>query len=285
MDHTNLQRGTRNVRLVIVLVFLIPILLSLLPNLITEIFTKFDFFNNFEVLDSPIWWAFWGSYIGGIATLLAVNLTIQQTSDHFNQNEKSQVKPLLIFSERRYMGTTISFLGYEETEPEPHWVPMDLAELNEIDTGNILISFKKDIRVDFRDLTEEEKSIIVHRGLIQKKKDNTTCTTAKYRTALMVFDLINVGKGPAINCYVFLKQIQPEEMVYDLAQFNLLENDKKTLRFLLIKEENECKQFSKKFVLSLQYHDIYGNEFVQDNKLDVQCSDLEKPLIKFDVFI
>ncbi|MEK3977402.1 hypothetical protein MKZ20_21440 [Psychrobacillus sp. FSL K6-2684] len=94
--------------------WIIPILtLILFFPVCLNIFFIYGDLNTGKDLRNVEWLAFWGSYLGGAATLIAVCLTLSQNMKFFKQNEKIfiQNQKSLIFQEER---SRIALMPYIE---------------------------------------------------------------------------------------------------------------------------------------------------------------------------
>jgi len=177
---------------------------------------RWNFNINAWGLSNTDWFAFWGTYIGGITTVIAVWLTVRQIERHFKQTSKEQqrqnksqknelekqrrldVLPLILLQPIAisHHGSIIFSPGKTEDVQE-RYIPLDELQpsYNEFDISELTIRFSPRPSIQLGGMTDEEIARVKSKGWEnEKQSDTTSYLTCLTLTHLYPYWLINIGK-------------------------------------------------------------------------------------------
>jgi hypothetical protein len=235
-------------------------------------------------LGNTEWFAFWGTYFGGITTVIAVWWTVTQTERHYDQTSKEQkrqnelitteqekqrrsdVLPLILLQPRVTIQSSELAILLGETEEKakekriyvdqlkPYYEEYDISELT------ILFGEKFEIRVG--NLSDEEMRMVKNKG-----HEDVTNGPVKYLvipniTYLHPFWLINIGKETAINLRIGL-YADDNELAHFKNVFSLMPKTQVKLNFLVNIKEKDLQPICGKYNLQIWYNDLYSNLYTQ----------------------
>ena len=225
--------------------FIVPLFLSFLPYILNQINRIFGL-ENIQTLEAPIWWAFWGSYLGGVATLMAVWWTISQSEEHFRkqsaetflikeEDRRLSVKPLLIYQSMNIRTKRNPFSAANLDEEEITLIDEIEEEFIAEDVSQIVVKFADNVTIEKRGLFQQEKQLIINNGEVRTESSNGMSVVSKqFATSIIQKRLINAGVGAAIDGIITVETVVPslERIPYFL--FSLLPNQEIKITFLLL---------------------------------------------------
>lgn len=91
---------------VVAILFLIPFVLVVgfyIANWVAINWPKIDINNNLNLTNNT-WLSFWGSYIGGMATLIALTITIKFEINRIKESRRLDILPCFIYSIEKAIG-------------------------------------------------------------------------------------------------------------------------------------------------------------------------------------
>lgn len=237
-------------------------------------------------LGNTEWFAFWGTYFGGIATVVAVWWTVKQTERHYEQTSKEQkrqnesirteqekqrkldVLPLILLQPRVMVQSSdlAVLLGETEEKPEEKRIYVDQLKpfYEEFDISEITVLFGLQHELRSGGLSDDEIRMVKNKG-----HENVTSGSVKYLTKpnttfLRPFWLINTGKETAINLVISLVSSDDQEYSHLSTIFSLMPKAHIKLNFLVnVKVEDE-KKITGDYKLLIKYSDIYANHYKQE---------------------
>ncbi|MEI8132787.1 MAG: hypothetical protein WCG34_10155, partial [Leptolinea sp.] len=142
---------------------------------------------NASGLGNTEWLAFWGTYFGGIATMLSIWWTVSQTERHFKQTSDEQkrqnktfeneqerkrkldVLPLILLQPRITLQTSnaaILFRKTEDSNNKKKLIPLDQLKpvYEEFDMSEITVLLAPEPEIRIGGLTEEEMCRVEKNG-------------------------------------------------------------------------------------------------------------------------
>jgi hypothetical protein len=235
-------------------------------------------------LGNSEWLNFWGSYFGGITTVIAVWWTVSQTERHYiqtNQEQKDQrrldVLPLILLQPRNTRQTSQATLLMGNLQEKKEEGQINVDELKpifeEFDITEITVLFGSQFEVRPGDLSDEEMRMVKNKGHEDYKIGNVKYLMVPNTTFLRPFWFINVGRGRAINLIVILESSTGHELSRLKTVFSMKPNDQIKLNFLVnVKDKDKEKVFGE-FKLLINYRDIFLNQYNQafPISIDTQC--------------
>ena len=231
-------------------------------------------------LSNSDWFSFWGSFSGGITTLVAVLWTLYQTNKNHldllseqNRQRKLDVLPVLSLQPIRTVtsGFLASAFGNLAKEEEPKRVYIDEIEpeYREYDISEVFCILKSQ-GIVFRDfLKEDEKVKIKNIGQknIVNEETGVTFITCPDTVFLRPFWLNSVGTQTALN--IRLEVQKEDDLIRYGHVFSLAPQDKIKLGFLIDLPNTEVPKKVGQYKLIMRYSDIYSNEYRQEHDFNL----------------
>lgn len=247
-------------------------------------------------LGNSEWLTFWGSYFGGIATVIAVWWTVTQTEKHYQQTSDEQKKqnaqiildkerqrrldvlPIILLQPRIINKTSpLTVLLAEETEADkPTLIPLDKIKPNfeELDISEISCLFGKNLEIRKGGLNPEELQAIKNGGFEKKQEGKSTYLIKPLISELFPFWLINGGREAAVNIQFFVISQKSDKLHYlRNGVLSLLPREKIKLNFIIFIETQEIENISTNYIFQIKYADIYSNQYEQEFPLTIKPSD------------
>lgn len=275
----------KKITIVIVILMVIPLVINGLLWLSNCLFSLLNLNISARGLGNIDWLNFWGNYISGITTVLAVWLTIRQTERHYKQTSDEQkrqndtlkmeqerqrkldVLPLILLQPRQTKGPNPleAFIGASIRTEENQQI--SLNEINtsveEFDLAEITVLFAPDFQIRPGGLLQEELRMVESSGNIIERNGNMASLSPSNITIFRPFWLINVGKETAINLEIILKSSDDHEITRLHDALSLLPRDKVKVNFLVNVAERERERILTDYKWLIRYNDIYTNSYEQ----------------------
>ena len=248
------------------LIIIVPILISISLKWIDQIVTSRGWTYNLLSFDNQTWWAFWGSYVGGIATLAAVWWTVSHTERHFRktidfdlakyeedihrrkEEQRLRVLPVLILQPLKWPGSELVTQSLDKSGKKENIVNSSNSDLSPM---TINLGREPNFRVG--DLNNNEIDLPPSMGLIMK--------------------IINGGVSTAINVIfkitspLFQKEIKAPYII------SLSPKERITVNMLIDTKESESAFIIGDYALEIRYSDIYQNRYEQIYKMNISIVD------------
>jgi hypothetical protein len=233
---------------------LIAILITFTPVALNLFFLYGDV-DTGEELGNVEWLAFWGSYLGGTATLIAVYLTLNQNMQVIKQNEQIiiQNQHNLIFQEERSRVTLMPYIDVRVfVDKEFH--------MKTLQPPNGFIILSQGNSVIYKSVLSKNYQKIIERGMIEETESDGVITSSLSPINFIL--LVMTQKAPSIarniKLSVHKKGKLREKSIYLTPDFVMASGEIITLPILFDKswpEGDYC------FILSLK--DIEGRQYEQ----------------------
>lgn len=262
-----------------VIIVVIPIFVSYGIKISNYIFYISGIDLSASGLSNSDWFAFWGSFSGGITTLAAVLWTLYQTNknhlDLLKEQEKQRKLDVLPVLSLQPIRTATNFfalsLGNLAKEEKPKQVYIDKVqpEYSEYDVSEIFCILNSD-GILFRDFLKEEETIRIKnagRKNIVNKETGMTFLTIPDTVFLSPFWLSSVGNRVALN--IMLEIQAPDGSMRCGHVLSLAPQDKVKLGFLIDLPNTEVPSRVGRYNLILRYSDIYSNKYRQDHEFNL----------------
>ena len=227
-------------------------------------------------LGNKEWLGFWASFlggaIGGVATLMAITLTLKQNLDNHNQLIKKQDD---IYHKNINLGfekTRLELIPFLNVKVISH--SKDICNSGELynayDYPSGYIHFHSNKATYSYDIEEKLKLEILEsndriENLKMKLGEGIRNKPIKFDRAI---EIENIGNGAAVEIeYVFLsaENEKKDEILTNISRFHLNKNDTQAIRFIF--SENNL---GKDYIMLAKYKDItLMNEYIQDINLRV----------------
>ncbi|MEA5077116.1 MAG: hypothetical protein VB013_00975 [Anaerolineaceae bacterium] len=278
-----------NIKVIIVLFILLVFIPIIIVNGGMQLFNLIYKITGWNIsaygLQNSEWFTFWGTYFGGIATVIAVWLTVRQTQKHYEQTsdeQKRQNKVAIIEQEKQRRLDVLPVLllqpllvkrdddldlalGILEPPLEPKQVFVDelkpsyeICSLSEI---TLTIGQKNIFRAS--ELSEEERRRIRNKGEEDTFDGRTTNRSNPYVILFRPYWIINAGKETAINIILSLRQ--QNNLVSNLSTvISLMPREKLTFNLLVNVARKNLSQSIGEYLLRIEYYDIFENHYRQD---------------------
>lgn len=261
-------------------------------------------------LANPDWFAFLGSFFGGVATVLAVWWTVSQTNMHYEQTSNEQkrqsdyldqererqrkldVLPLILLQPRVTLqsGGLALLIGEVENSEDQKAKLTPCDELKpiyeEFDVSEVTIVFSPDPNIRIGGITDEElkrvkNNIFGINKRLEKEDAGHRVTTfvlipAPTITFIRPFLFVNAGKEAAINILISIATLENQTVTYLHHVFSLMSKEKIKLNFLVDIHTENKESVTRSYKLIIAYNDIYANRYYQEFPIEFHISD-EKP--------
>ena len=272
---------------------IVPLLLTFLPFILNQI-NRIPGLENIQTLEAPIWWAFWGSYLGGVATLMAVWWTISQSEEHFRkqsaetflikeEDRRLSVKPLLIYQSMNIRTKRNPFSVANLDEEELMLIDEIEEEFIAEDVSEIVVKFAENVTIEKRGLSQQEKQLIINNGEVRTESSNGMAVVSKrYATSILQERLINAGAGAAIDGIVTVETAVPSFERIPYFIFSLLPNQEIKITFLLLIPTKLVKYLFDEYKIEISYKDIYDNKYRQTSKMVFKTENQEFKSMSFE---
>lgn len=258
----------KNIKLAVIVSLIIIIFVFIIPIGINVLF-KFDL--NIWWLESE-WLAgdalvFYGSIISTIIGIVGVYITINIAQKNYRDDIVNQALPFF----------AINFLTRK-------YIPLDYFNLDDIDEENV-INENKDDNIEYRlrkinfilsdreirittELTPEQVDLIKHNGEAKKHVNPGQIIITKTNLFSQAIELENVGKGTAINVRIGINKFETEDKDKNLLMpVNLKPNE---FFYINVFSEDFSDNISGKYILEINYSDIYNNEYIQEYPFEIK---------------
>lgn len=286
----------RKYKLIIILVTVVVI-----PIIINLFILFFNYLSNVTGLNlnafglgNVEWFGFLGAYLGGIATLIAVYVTVNKTEEQYIQtsheqkrqnkdsfderenNRRLSVLPLLILQpiQHKLIPNIFNIDNSTESDSEkgrsfvdqitPNFQEYDILEIS------LIFSFKKPF-FRLQGPSEEEWNRVKNKGdeSIFDKSSGRSYIVPKYITYLNSCWLINAGKEVAINITMDLINYQTSEEISLNNTFSLMAKDRRKIYFLVDVMKENYPSICGDYLLNIEYYDIYTNHYRQEYPIHI----------------
>jgi hypothetical protein len=263
------------------LLIIIPIILNFLLLLFNWLFHKFNFNFSAFGLGNSEWLAFWGSYLGGIATLFAVFLTVKQAENHYLQMKIEQEKqrrldvlPLILLQPRLTRQTSPLTTALGDIEKKSNGERLYVDELKpffeEYDISEITVLFGSQFEVRSFGLSDEEFTLVLNNGHEEEISGKTKFLYLRNLSFLRPYWSINVGKERANNIKIGLYSSANSEICNLNTVFSLKAKDQIKLNFFVnIKIEERARVYNDYFLV-IRYDDIFLNNYEQTFPISIK---------------
>ncbi|MDK2982103.1 MAG: hypothetical protein PWQ55_2450 [Chloroflexota bacterium] len=271
-----------------------PIFINLLILLSNYIHNRTGVNLSALGLNNAEWFSFWGTYFGGIATLIAVFVTVQKTEEHYIQTSKEQKRQNKASLEERQNNRRLDVLPLLILQPIEHKLIPNIFNISnsmKSDSGNRK-SFIDEVSSSFHEFdiseiglifssnniffrlqgpSEDEWNRVKNRGdeSIFDESSGRYYIGPKKVTYLNSYWLINAGKEVAINITIDLFNCQTSDDISFNKTFSLMAKDRKKTYFLIDEMKENYSSICGKYLLIIEYYDIYSNHYRQEYQIHI----------------
>ncbi|MDP9580211.1 UNVERIFIED_ORG: hypothetical protein J2X74_006103 [Bacillus sp. 1751] len=235
------------------------ILLLVFSPIIINLIVKSKPWFGVKAADNNDWIGFYGSYIGGIITLVALVVTIRYTTQQYNDQDRKRVQPYITLKQMN-----IKFSSDYKNIIEPADFKVPEINVNHLGQSTEEMEFEKD-----------EKDVYL-----------------KY--IILYGDAINIGLGTAVNIkfhdiyientkipFIFGNHSYHAIAVGDSIDFMFM------LKSVVIENNSLSDEFRDMFentgypeldmFFSIRFEDLLGNKYVQQVKVRIQGEFFSNP--------
>lgn len=260
----------------------------LIPALILGVISIALIINILFKFDFNIWWlesewtagealAFFGTIISSILGIAGVILTINMTQKNYREDIIRQSLPFF----------SINFL-IKQTSVLDIWEQKDKIDIK---NGNDYKEFRlrkvffilKPKKIDaVLDLNKKQMELLKHNGDDKSIGPHGEIIISHTTLLSQAIEFENVGKGAAINVRIGLNKVGTLESEKEfLNPVNLKQGE---FFYINIFAENVTKDIIGKYIIEIEYSDIYNNSYAQRYKLDIKFKTEHQSgyLIEFD---
>lgn len=227
-------------------IFYVIILFLAIPLGLNLLFLYGDFGSGKD-LGNKEWLGFWGSYLGGVATLFAVWLTLRQNERTFLQNQRN-----IEFQEERARISAMPYIDvYLSLEKDIHKSTLQPPN------GFIILKDNK-TRWMTADLPKEYHKIL--ESSVEENIDENGVTCVKV-TDIYLVKLVLIQKAPSLARSIELTTKMPDtkdEALYLTPKFTLSEGEKIQLPILFDRGLPKGR-----YEFTINFEDIEGRPYRQ----------------------
>ena len=288
-----LSTSKKAVLIVFFLLVIVPLCINGLIRFCNWVFQITDWNISAFGLGNSEWLTFWGSYFGGIATVLAVWWTVSQTERHYLQTTQEQkrqnelikkehdnqqqleVLPLLLLQPigtKQTSWATLMFGDLEEKK-EKNRIYVDQLKpvYEEFDISEITTVFSPEYEIRPSGLTDEEIHLVKNKGHENITTGQTKTLIKPNITFINPFWLINIGKELAINILISLTSSTKPNLPQLSTVFSLMSKARVKINFLVNVKNGDEENIFGDYILVIHYHDIYSNHYKQEFPISIQA--------------
>ena len=238
------------------------------------------------------WFSFWGAYVSGIATVIAVWWTVYQTERHYRQTSKEQERQNNRFAEEREHQRRLDVLPVVLLQPRIVYQSSDMALLlgeieakkedkkvyvdelkpvyEEIDATEVTVRFASKLTLQPEGLSEEDMRRVRNKGHEEYSIGKGTPSSVVF---LRPFWFVNAGKEVAININIHLKKEGDFEFKHLPHVFSLMAKERIKLNFLVDVKPEQINSICGNYELDIWYQDIYKNFYNQIHRINILKGD------------